>query len=185
MRYSTWERWSTLPGHQTQELARVILEVVASRPQAEDCVWTGPRDHCQSTGCGQSIGPSSFNITLADCLQIIALVAEQKSLEMTRRPKKNMFIEDVVEFARVLLTTTETAFLCGWQRMQLLLFCQLAAITANRPGALLGLRYRDLRLTLIRDPEGGRPRLFIFLTPEFTKRFLGKKAPWVSMISEA
>lgn len=184
MRYSTWEKWPTLPGHTIQELARVILEVVAPRPQAEECVWTGPRDDCQSTGCRQSTGSLSCRITLADLLQIIALVAEQKSLEMARRPKKNMFIEDVVEFARVLLTTTETAFLCGWQRMQLLLFCQLAAITANRPGALLGLRYRDLRLTLIRDPEGGRPRLFVFLKPEFTKRFLGKKAPWVSILSE-
>jgi integrase len=88
-----------------------------------------------------------------------------------------MYIEDVAEFARVLLTTTETTFDCGWQRIQLLLYCQLAAITASRPSALLGLRYRDLVLTLIRNPEGGPPRLFIFLTPEFTKRFLGKKAP--------
>ncbi|ODH48530.1 hypothetical protein GX48_05401 [Paracoccidioides brasiliensis] len=31
-------------------------------------------------------------------------------------------------------------------------------------------------LTLIRVPDGGRPRLFIFLKPEFTKRFLGDKA---------
>ncbi|KAH1593775.1 hypothetical protein KXX44_007968, partial [Aspergillus fumigatus] len=52
----------------------------------------------------------------------------------------------------------------------------LAAITASRPKALLHLRYRDIGVTLIRDPEGGRPRLFIFLKPDFTKRFLGKKA---------
>ncbi|KAH8432442.1 uncharacterized protein LDX57_010078 [Aspergillus melleus] len=72
---------------------------------------------------------------------------------------------------------TEMTFECGWQRIQLLFFCQLAALTASRPGALLGLRYRDISLTLIRDPEGGRPHLFIFLKPEFTKKFLGKKAP--------
>ncbi|KAN0083091.1 Protein of unknown function (DUF3435) domain containing protein [Elaphomyces granulatus] len=53
----------------------------------------------------------------------------------------------------------------------------LAAITASRPNTLLGLRYRDLVLTLIRDPEGGRPRLFMFLRPEFTKKFLSKKEP--------
>lgn len=87
-----------------------------------------------------------------------------------------MYIEDVAEFARVLLTTTEMTFDCGWQRIQLLLFCQLAAITASRPSALLHLRYTDISLTLIRDPEGGRPRLFIFLKPDFTKKFLGKKA---------
>ncbi|KAL4761146.1 uncharacterized protein BDW70DRAFT_150295 [Aspergillus foveolatus] len=74
---------------------------------------------------------------------LIAIVAEQKGLELTRRPKKNMYNEDVAEFAR----------------------------------SPLGLHYRDIALTLIRDPEGGRPRLFIFLKPEFTKKFLGKKAP--------
>ncbi|KAJ5904727.1 uncharacterized protein N7473_001643 [Penicillium subrubescens] len=82
---------------------------------------------------------------------------------------------DVAEFARVILSTTEMTFPCGWYRIQLLLFCQLAAITGNRPGALLKLRFRDLKLTLIRDPNGGRPRLFIYLRPEFTKGFLGEK----------
>lgn len=70
-------------------------------------------------------------------------------------------------------------FECGWQQIQLLFFCQLAALTASRPGALLGLRYHNMSLTLIRDPEGGRPRLFIFLKLEFIKKFLGKKAPYV------
>ena len=87
-----------------------------------------------------------------------------------------MYIENVAEFSRVLLTTTEMTFDCGWQRIQILFFCQLTAITASHPGALLYLRYQDIALTLIRDPEGGRPRLFIFLKPDFTKRFLGKKA---------
>jgi hypothetical protein len=109
-------------------------------------------------------------------MQVIAMVAKEKGLKVDRKPKKNMYIEDVAEFARVLLTTTEMTFECGWQRIQLLFFCQLAAITASRPGALLHLCYRDIALTLIRDPEGERPRLFIYLKPDFTKRFLGKKA---------
>jgi Protein of unknown function (DUF3435) len=87
-----------------------------------------------------------------------------------------MYIEDLAEFTCILLTTTEMTFDCGWLWIQLLFFCQLAAITTSRPKARLDRRYRDLTLTLIRDPEGGRPRLFIFLKPEFTKRFLGKKA---------
>ncbi|KAL3429111.1 hypothetical protein BDV09DRAFT_200914 [Aspergillus tetrazonus] len=125
----------------------------------------------QETAVGLS---KEFQVKVQD---VIAIVAEGKGLELTRRPKKNMYIEDVAEFARVLLTTTEMTFECGWERIQLLFFCQLAALTASRPGALLGLRYRDISLTLIRDPECGRPRLFIFLKPEFTKKFLGKKAP--------
>jgi hypothetical protein len=70
-------------------------------------------------------------------------------------------------------------FQCGWLRIQLILFCQLAAITGSRPGALLNLRYRNLKLTLVRNPEGGRPLLFIYLTPEFTKTFLGEKEQYV------
>ncbi|KAL4899407.1 hypothetical protein BDW74DRAFT_163598 [Aspergillus multicolor] len=115
--------------------------------------------------------------TIVKVEDVIALVAEEKELELTGKPKKNMYIEDVAEFARVLLTTTEMTFACGWQRIQILFFCQLAAYTASRPGALLHLRYRDIGLKLIRDPEGERPRLFIYLKPDFTKRFLGKKAP--------
>ncbi|GIJ89518.1 hypothetical protein Asppvi_008460 [Aspergillus pseudoviridinutans] len=114
--------------------------------------------------------------TIVKVQDVIAIIAEEKGLRLDRRPKKNMYIEDVAEFARVLLTTTEMTFDCGWQRIQLLFYCQLAAITASRPGALLHLCYRDIGLTLIRDPEGGRPRLFIFLKPDFTKKFLGKKA---------
>lgn len=51
------------------------------------------------------------------------MVANEKWLNLDRRPKKNMYIEDVAEFARVLLTTTEMIFDCGWQRIQLLFYC--------------------------------------------------------------
>ncbi|KAJ9480689.1 hypothetical protein VN97_g12850 [Penicillium thymicola] len=106
---------------------------------------------------------------------VLAIVATDKKLSLKGRPKATMYVEDVAEFARVILSTTEMTFPCGWYRIQLLLFCQLAAITGSRPGALLKLRFQDLKLTLVRDPNGGRPRLFIYLRPEFTKSFLGEK----------
>ncbi|KAE8374982.1 hypothetical protein BDV26DRAFT_268992 [Aspergillus bertholletiae] len=121
------------------------------------------------------IGQGLSKDTIVKILDVLAIVAKEKKLLLGRRPKATMYIEDVAEFARVLLSTTEMTFECGWLRVQLLLFCQLAAITGSRPGALLNLRYRDLLLTLIRDPDGGRPRLFIYLTPQFTKTFLGEK----------
>ncbi|KAL4861811.1 hypothetical protein BDV12DRAFT_190834 [Aspergillus spectabilis] len=108
-------------------------------------------------------------------LDVLAIVAREKDLRSGRRPKATMYIEDVAEFARVLLSTMEMTFQFRWLRIQLLLFCQLAAITGSRPGALLNLHYQDLELTLIRHPDGGRPRLFIYLTPRFTKIFLGEK----------
>ena len=104
------------------------------------------------------------------------MVAKEKGLELNRRPKKNMYIEDVTEFTCVVLTITEMTFDCGWQCIQLLFFCQLAAITASHSGALLHLHYWDIALTLIQDLKGRRPRLFIFLKLDFMKRFLGKKA---------
>jgi hypothetical protein len=113
---------------------------------------------------------------------VLAIVAKEKALLLGRKPKAIMYIEDLAEFVRVVLTTTEMTFECGWLRIQFILFCQLAAITASRPQALLDLRYRHLELTLIRDPGGGRPRLFIYLTPEFTKKFLGEKEPYVSVM---
>ncbi|THC95541.1 hypothetical protein EYZ11_004966 [Aspergillus tanneri] len=124
----------------------------------------------------ESVSGLSKN-TIVKVKDVIAIVAERIVLELTQRPKKNMYIEDVAEFARVLLTTTEMTFDCGWQRIQILFFTQLGAITASRPKALLDLRYKDMVLTLIQYPEGGRPRLFIFLKSEFTKKFLRKKAP--------
>jgi len=91
-----------------------------------------------------------------------------------------MYAEDLVEFARVLLATTEMIYNIGWLRIQLVLFCQLAGITGNWLEALVELRYRHLKLTLIRNPDGGgRPRIFIELTPEFTKGFLGSKDVYV------
>jgi hypothetical protein len=86
-----------------------------------------------------------------------------------------MYVEDLAEYARVLLTTTKMTFEIDWLRIEHILFGQLGGITGNRPEAILELRYRHLRLTLIRDPNGGPPRLFIELTAEFTKGYLGAK----------
>ncbi|CZS92472.1 uncharacterized protein RAG0_03051 [Rhynchosporium agropyri] len=106
----------------------------------------------------------------------VMIFVVKKGLDFTKRPSATMYAEDLAEFARVLLATTEMTFIIGWLRVQTVLFCQLAGITGNRPEALVELRYRHLKLTLIRDPKGvGRPRLFVELTSEFTKRYLGAK----------
>ncbi|OJJ88573.1 uncharacterized protein ASPGLDRAFT_721925 [Aspergillus glaucus CBS 516.65] len=78
---------------------------------------------------------------------VIAIVTKEKGLEIDQRPKKNMYIENVAEFARALLTTTEMTFDCSWQCIQILFFCQLTAITASCPGTLLHLRYWDIAVT--------------------------------------
>jgi hypothetical protein len=114
--------------------------------------------------------------------QLIKAVAKEKDLDHGKRESATMYVQDLAEFARVLLATTEMSFDIGWLRVQLILFCQLAAITGNRPEALINMRYRHLKLTLIRDPTGQSgqyPRLFIELTAEYTKIFLGIKDKYI------
>lgn len=61
-------------------------------------------------------------------------------------------------------------------RIQLSLIILLAGITGSRPRALLALRYRDVQVTLMRDPAGGgRPLVLIELTYEYTEGYLGAK----------
>ncbi|EDN07431.1 conserved hypothetical protein [Histoplasma mississippiense (nom. inval.)] len=90
--------------------------------------------------------------TIVKVEDVVAQVATEKELALVGRPKKNMYIEDVAEFAQVVLTTTEMTFVCGWQRIQMLLFLQLAAITASRPSAILHLRNEFKIPEIIFDP---------------------------------
>ncbi|KAI9034975.1 uncharacterized protein KD926_004856 [Aspergillus affinis] len=48
---------------------------------------------------------------------VLAVVVKEKKLKLSRRPKATMYIEDVAEFARVLLLMTEITFQCGWLRI--------------------------------------------------------------------
>ncbi len=107
------------------------------------------------------------------------VVAQEKKLRNEKRESATMYVQDLTEFALVLLSTTLMSFEIGWLRIQLILFCQLAAITGNRPEALVHLRYRHLQLNLVRDPCGNRPRLFIELTAEYTKTYLRMKDAYV------
>lgn len=86
-----------------------------------------------------------------------------------------MHVEDLFEVLRTLWISTEMTFDHERHRTQLSLIMILAGITGSRPGALLALRYRDVQLSLFRDPEGGQPILLIELTYEYTKGYLGAK----------
>ncbi|EDN03055.1 predicted protein [Histoplasma mississippiense (nom. inval.)] len=75
-----------------------------------------------------------------DTIVKVENMATEKELALVEQSKKNMYIEDVAEFAQVVLITTEMTFVCSWQCIQMLLFLQLAAITASRLSAILHLR---------------------------------------------
>ncbi|KFX90409.1 hypothetical protein V490_06472 [Pseudogymnoascus sp. VKM F-3557] len=62
---------------------------------------------------------------------LIKFVADQKGLDNSKRESATMYAEDLAEFSRVLLTTTQMTFAIGWLRIQQILFSQLAGITGN------------------------------------------------------
>ncbi|OJD09878.1 hypothetical protein AJ78_08884 [Emergomyces pasteurianus Ep9510] len=107
--------------------------------------------------------------------RVIELIADEKKLSREKRPEEPMYVDDLAEYLRVLLVTNEMEFLIEWLRVELILFCQVTGVTGNRPDALTQLRYRDLKLTLVRDPYSSAPRLCVGLIAHFTKTFLGMK----------
>ncbi|KAH8585592.1 hypothetical protein B0O99DRAFT_696323 [Bisporella sp. PMI_857] len=109
--------------------------------------------------------------------RVLRKLAKKHRLTTAKREKTAMYVEDLAEYLQANLTTTKKRFTHGRQRIQLALFCQLAGFSGNRPQALLKLRYRDIIVTLLRDPNGGPHRTLIEFTCEFTKTFLGVKDP--------
>ncbi|EGE80241.2 hypothetical protein BDDG_03182 [Blastomyces dermatitidis ATCC 18188] len=123
-------------------------------------------------GAGKSIDQE----IITKSQDLLRLIAKEKGLSEEAIEKGTMYVEDLAEFCRVLLATTEMLFLVGYLRIQLILFCHFAGYTSNRPSAMLDIRLGDLELTLVRDAVFGRPRLVVKVTFDYTKRFLGKKA---------
>jgi uncharacterized membrane protein len=69
----------------------------------------------------------------------VKLVTEKKELSNAKRESATIYVGDLAESACVLLAIIQMAFEIGWLRVQLILFCQLAGITANWLEALVGL----------------------------------------------
>jgi hypothetical protein len=107
--------------------------------------------------------------------QVLRKLAKKYRLSTKKRDNVAMYIEDLAGVLQTNLTTTKQRYTHGRQRIQLSLFCQLAIFSANRPSALLKLRYGDIAVNLLRDPNGGPHRILIEFTCEFTKKYLGSK----------
>lgn len=87
-----------------------------------------------------------------------------------------MRAEDEFELLKTLYLSAEITFDHERHRPQLALIMQLAGITGNRPSALLGVCYRDIKVSLLPDPNGGRqPRVLIDIEYKKTKGYRGKK----------
>ena len=66
----------------------------------------------------------------------------------------------------------EKKFYLGLQRIQVCLFISLGLFTAHRSNALQCLQFKDLQISLQKDPRDGPPIPVVGLTAEGTKKFL-------------
>ncbi|KAG6358154.1 hypothetical protein INS49_014038 [Diaporthe citri] len=106
------------------------------------------------------------------------LVELSKSLEHNVRPNRSMTIDDLKLYINTTLCTTEKSFKMGELRILAVLFLLLLAPQGSRPGCMLELKFKHIKILLIRDPNNpeGRPRLVTKLSLQFTKTYLGEKA---------
>lgn len=104
----------------------------------------------------------SAHLFSADQSQVRPRLAIKNGLRIEKKKKPIMRAEDEFELLKTLFLSDEIIFDHERHRIQLALIMQLAGITGNRLGALLGVRYKDIKITLLPDPkEGNCPRRLI------------------------
>lgn len=107
-------------------------------------------------------------------------LAIKHNLRKCKNKKPALRAEDEFELLKTLYTSTESIFPHERYRVQLALIMQLAGITGNRPSALLAVRYRHIKVSLLEDPDGGKqPRVLIEIIFNHTKGYLGEKDAYV------
>jgi integrase len=99
------------------------------------------------------------------------------NLETTKLPQPIIRAEDEFMLLKTLWSSPDMRFKHERIRVQLALIAQLAGVTGNRPGALLALQYQDLKVSLLRDPNGGLPKVLVDFTFKKTKSYHGSKEP--------
>ncbi|OJD21219.1 hypothetical protein ACJ73_07443 [Blastomyces percursus] len=100
-------------------------------------------------------------------------LAKKHGLDTQEKEKTPVYVEDMSSLQETTLRTQEKRFWLGLQRMQICLYNLLGLFTLNRKSAILSLRYRDLRVSLQRDPSGGPHLPTVEFSYEFTKKHLG------------
>ncbi|EDN06475.1 predicted protein [Histoplasma mississippiense (nom. inval.)] len=100
-------------------------------------------------------------------------LAKKRGLDVQEKEKTPVYVEDMSPLQETTLRTQEKRFWLGLQRMQICLYNLLGLFTLNRKSAILALRYKDLRVSLQWDPNGGPHLPTVEFSYEFTKKHLG------------
>ncbi|KAK8013600.1 hypothetical protein PG991_009193 [Apiospora marii] len=111
-------------------------------------------------------------------------LAKQYRLSHKKRDNSPLTVEDLKHHIDIALRTPRKNFKTGEQRIESVLFFLLMAPAGARPTSITKIRLGDIRLTLVRDPHGGPPRLLIEFTLVHTKAYLDPKDEKSTLIPE-
>ncbi|KAL2836851.1 hypothetical protein BJX68DRAFT_250307 [Aspergillus pseudodeflectus] len=103
----------------------------------------------------------------------IKYLVVEHGLDTQPKKKTPVYIEDIGPLNETILSTQQKKFYLGFQRVQVCVFNALALFTVHRRSALLSLQFKDLQISLQKDPRGGPPIPLVELTPDGCKKFLG------------
>lgn len=116
----------------------------------------------------------------ADKIQVQQQPAIKHRFNMKKKKKPIIQVEDKFELLKILYLSIEIICDHGQHRVLLALLMQLAGITSNWLSALLGIRYNDVKITLLSDPQGGKfPRRLIEIAFKNSKEYLEEKETFV------
>ena len=119
-------------------------------------------------------------LAMLTCAQVRQSLVEEFQLETEKKPKHIVRAEDQFELLLTLWRSAEVGMEHERLRVQLALILQLAGITGNRPEASLSLRWKHVKIALLRYPDGSKwPRPIVELTFEKTKSYMGAKDAYV------
>ena len=117
--------------------------------------------------------------------QVKQKLVEEFRLETGKKTKPIVRAEDEFELLRTLWGSVDVIMEHERLRVQEALILVLAGITGNRPEALLSLRWKHVKMALLRDPDGSEwPRPIVDLTFEKTKSYMGAKDAYVEVECE-
>ncbi|KAG8531641.1 uncharacterized protein KY384_003272 [Bacidia gigantensis] len=108
---------------------------------------------------------------------IVGPLAQEHGLDDSETDKPLLDVEDFLEVLRCHWVTDTNSFPHERQRVQVATLLLLAAVTGSRPGALLGITYRDIDLFVLRDPKTGEVALTLQLRLKKTKSRQKRKRP--------
>ncbi|KAI1345775.1 C2H2 finger domain protein [Xylaria sp. FL0043] len=102
-------------------------------------------------------------------------LSHNHGLSHEKRDNRAMSIEDIKHYINTALRTDQKNFKLGEQRILAVLFFLLLAPAGARPSSILELRFRDISVSLVRDPKGGRHRLLVRISLVRVKAYLDPK----------